>query len=96
MVIEGFTVFGGEWRCPYCSSSRRDVLSRSDRDVPLCPKCGARMEQAGTGDDDPQHGGLYRVSAVYTPGETMPAPGARLELGPTLHFEYHPEAAVPA
>jgi ribosomal protein L37AE/L43A len=53
MVLDGFRVFEGEWRSPACGSSRRKVLSRSDRDVPECPKCGVAMEGSGTGDDDP-------------------------------------------
>ena len=53
MILKGIAVYEGEWWCPGCSRSLRNVLSKEGASAPLCPRCGTRMEEAGTGDDDP-------------------------------------------
>jgi uncharacterized paraquat-inducible protein A len=49
---EEIVVLPGEWWCPGCSSAHA-VSITTERQGAICPRCGAALEEAGTGDDDP-------------------------------------------
>lgn len=40
----------GAWWCPRCSKAY-DSTMQTNHGEPCCPKCGALLEEQGTGDD---------------------------------------------